>query len=242
MLNDWNLFDVSLIGPKHKVTQNPNQDSATSVHLKHCDILVVADGLGSHQYSHLGSQAICQAVIKVCKMLDRYIENMNADYFLKLVHTTWLILLQNQPIHQCGTTCLICIRTKFKIYILALGDGLVAVLDRKHNCHTLIGEDKEFGNMTNAINENFNMQDWQTFEYYSEKILMVMLCTDGIADDIMMDKRESWVRDFYENYKNQTSKKIANDIRKWLKNWSVKNHHDDKTIACLMYNTTGGEI
>lgn len=242
MLNDWNIFDVSLIGPKHKVTQNPNQDCATSVHLKYCDILVVADGLGSHQYSHLGSRAICRAVVKVCKMLDNHIENFNANYLLKLVHTTWLMLLQNQLIHQCGTTCLICIRTKCKIHIFTLGDGLVAVLDKGHNCHLLIGEDKEFGNITNAVNENFNEQDWKVFEYCSEKILMVMLCTDGIADDIMIDKREHWVHDFYEHYKNHTSKQIANDIRKWLKNWSVKNHHDDKTIACLIYNTSRGEM
>lgn len=243
MSNHYKIFDVSLIGPKHQRTKKPNQDSAISVRLKYCDVLVVADGIGSHDLSHLGSQAVCRAVIKVCKMLGNCIENMNATYFLRLVHTTWLMLLHNQPINQCGATCLICIKTEHKIHILHLGDGLIALLDNNDNCHLLINNERDFGNLTHAMNIDFNQKSWQIFECLTEKVLMVMLCTDGISDDIMLDKRELWVRDFYSHYCNSASKHIASDVRKWLKKWSVKHHHDDKTIACLIRDTTTiGEI
>lgn len=233
-VNDWKIFDVSLIGPKHQRAKIPNQDSATSVHLKYCDIIIVADGLGSCKLSHIGSQTICRSVIKVCKLLEGSIENINPLYFLRMVHTLWLMLLQEQPIKECGTTCLICIKTKAKVYVFTLGDGMVATLDSQYNVHFLMPNVRDFGNMTNALNSEFNQSDWSIFEFLEKDILMVMMCTDGIADDIHIDKQELWVKDFYEHYHLCESKYIANDIRKWLKKWSVKNHHDDKSISCMI--------
>ena len=201
MQTNWKIFDVSLIGPKHQLLHTPNQDTAISVRLKHCDIIMVADGLGSHKFSHIGSQAVCRAVIRVCKAVDEQIDNIKSDYFLRLIHTLWLVLVQEQEIQQCGTTSLIAIRTATKIQLFALGDGMAAVLDKNHQIHLLISHDhREFGNITQAMSSQFDESHWLTYEYDVNDILMVMLCTDGIADDIQQDKKQQWILDFYKNY------------------------------------------
>lgn len=232
---NWKIFDVSLIGPKHQVAQTPNQDNAIAVTLKHCDIIMVADGLGSHALSHIGSQAVCRAVIKACKAVDEQIENIDPSHFLRLVHTLWLVILQEKSLAQCGTTALIAIRTQNKIHLFALGDGMVAVLDKNYHTHFLLSHDKrEFGNITQAMNEQFDESNWQKYEYPVDNTLMVMLCTDGIADDIQQDKKQQWILDFYQHYQHDTVKQISYDIKKWLKKWPVKHHHDDKSMACLL--------
>lgn len=233
-MNNWRIFDVSRIGPKHQRNKMPNQDSAISVSLKYCDVIVVADGVGSHQFSHLGSQAICQAVIRVCKMLDKQIEIISPKNFSQLVYIVWQSLLYHHDIAQCGTTCLIGIKISEKMLIFTLGDGMAVVLDEHKQTHFLINDNKEFGNITYALNETYQEQHWKMYQYPIEKILMLMLCTDGIADDIEVDKRESWVLDFYDYYQHHSLKNMTNDIKKWLKNWSVNNHHDDKSMACMI--------
>ena len=235
MQTNWKIFDVSLIGPKHQLSHTPNQDTAISVRLKHCDIIMVADGLGSHAFSHIGSQAICRAVIRACKAVEERIDNIKPSYFLRLIHTLWLILLQEQSIGQCGTTCLIAIRTATKIQLFTLGDGMVAVLDKNFQVYVLVNDvHREFGNITEAMRSHFDESQWLMYECDVNNTLMVMLCTDGIADDIQQEKKQKWILDFYQHYKQYTAKQISHDIRKWLKQWPVKNHHDDKSIACMI--------
>ena len=91
-----------------------------------------------------------------------------------------------------------------------------------------------FANMTCSLNEQFNMDQWNFLIIDSHDVNMICLCTDGISEDIQMSQRENFFRDLYDVYKLQTIRKIKCDIRKWLKNWGVKNHQDDKSIAILM--------
>ena len=61
----WLSFGASEIGPAHIASGKPNQDSWAAFHHFGCDVLVVADGVGSRDHSELGSAGACRAVDQV---------------------------------------------------------------------------------------------------------------------------------------------------------------------------------
>ena len=69
------------------------------------------------------------------------------------------------------------------------------------------------------------------------EIESIVLCSDGISEDIQKDKILDFFKGYVSSYKDINSTKRTKDIKHWLKNWPVKGHSDDKTIVALIKET-----
>jgi hypothetical protein len=89
-------------------------------------------------------------------------------------------------------------------------------------------KDDSFSNMTACLTENFHA-DWEIRELSAVTYTGVMLCTDGISDDLLPERRLSFADKVFANGAN------IRELRRTLIEWPVPLHSDDKTIACLVH-------
>ena len=68
----------------------------------------------------------------------------------------------------------------------------------------------------------------------------VVICTDGISDDLLPDKQMIFAQELNSTYADLGSEDRNRDLKRWLKEWPVPGHSDDKTIACL-YKKRGAQ-
>ncbi|TSA39064.1 MAG: protein phosphatase 2C domain-containing protein [Methylococcaceae bacterium] len=233
--NVWRTWGASVIGPLHSKRNIPNQDAWIARQYTWGDVVVVADGLGSRAKSDIGSQAVCQSVLEAAKTFQRC-PNAKIEDILRLIHAHWLIKISPFDTNECLTTCLFVIRYHDRCLLAQLGDGLIAVCGRNNEESILMNDSKleNFSNQTHSIGKKFILEQWQTRIISMEAYHAVVLCTDGISDDLLPEAQIDFAQDFSRSYCNYPSLKRTVELRGWLKNWSVPGHTDDKTIACLI--------
>ena len=230
----WSSWGTSVIGPMHLKRGMPNQDVWMSCHYSWGHVVVVSDGLGSKPHSDYGARVACLSVFEAAKA---YWNNKKAkiEDVLRLIHANWLVKVSPFLSSDCSATCLFVIQMGNQLFLGRLGDGLIAVYAEKSTDCFLMTDNKQnsFSNFTYSLSQNFRFDQWETVKITTNSCSAVVLCTDGIADDIMPEKQMKFAEEFYLHYKDCTAKKRKKEIQKWLKNWPVPGHSDDKTIACL---------
>jgi len=230
----WDSWGLSVIGPSHLRFGFPNQDYWSSRHYKWGDVVAIADGLGSRSRSDIGSQAACLSVFEAAKAFHNCPSAKTEDV-LRLVHSYWLLKIAPYEPRECATTCLFAIRFNEKYLIAQLGDGLIAVCGKIENETILLQDNKDdsFSNFTYSLEREFRLEHWKTLTLATEQFDAVILCTDGISDDLLPDKQSDFAQELYLTYRKCTARKRRNELSRWLKNWPVPRHSDDKTVACL---------
>lgn len=228
----WKSFGVSMIGPGHIKNGIPNQDCFMEKHSKKFDCIVVSDGVGSCVRSDRGAQVACRAVIDTVSALN--IENSLSDInsFVDQIKKNFLEGIV--PFHpkECSATCLWAIRLAGKIVLGMLGDGLAACLLKDGTVTTLADDKTEgFSNLVSALSEKVMPENWKYVEIPEEQCRAILLCTDGISDDL--EDVNGFVCGFLESCINKAIETNIRDTRDMLLNWPVPKHSDDKTIACL---------
>lgn len=231
--NGWKSWGATVIGPAHEKLGVPNQDAWLSHYYSWGDVVVVSDGLGSKKKSDIGSLAVCSAVVQAAEICKGFPEE-NIEYFLRLIHSLWLVTILPYSPNECSATCLFVINMREKCLIAQLGDGIIAAIGKDEQS-IIFDEDKQdsFSNLTYCIGENFKIEQWRTYIASPNKFEAFVLCTDGISDDITPERKLSFARELYLSYSNYSLSERKKEIRFWLKNWPVPNHSDDKTVACL---------
>jgi len=118
-----------------------------------------------------------------------------------------------------------------------LGDGLVAACrtDGKVDLLTANKEDS-FANITVGLASASPTTDWRLLTVPENEYRAFVLCTDGIADDLLPDRRAAFAQEVHVHYRRFPRRRLAWDLRRWLEAWPVPGHTDDKTIACLYRN------
>ena len=96
-----------------------------------------------------------------------------------------------------------------------------------------LSEDKSqgFSNITAALSPNVSEKDWQYLSLPEEECAAVLLCTDGVADDL--DNVDGFVKGFIEAHRPLAAVSASRHVREMLENWPTPKHSDDKTIVCL---------
>lgn len=230
----WISWGASVIGPLHTRKGIPNQDAWMARQYKWGSVVVVSDGLGSKPHSDHGSKAACLAVFEAAKTYSNNRQAKVAD-MLRLIHANWLVGVAPFSPSDCSATCLFVIQKDEQLTLGRLGDGLIiAHGETDADCRILCDEKEDsFSNFTYCLTDEFNPDQWETVTVDIQKCRAVVLCTDGVADDLLPDKRRSFAKELYLNYKNLEHTERKRDLRRWLNEWPVPGHSDDKTVACL---------
>jgi len=232
--NAFKSWGASLIGPSHLKLGLPNQDAWMSRHYSWGDVVTVSDGLGSRPRSNVGAKAACLSVFEAAKAYHICPEAKIED-ILRLVHSHWLVKIAPLEPHECSATCLFVIRLSGKCLLAQLGDGLIAVCGKSSDEPIFLNDNKEdsFSNFTYGLGLEFMPDQWQTRTVMTEHCNAFVLCTDGISDDLLPEKQSVFARELYLSYRDCSYQKRTSDLYRWLKNWPVPGHSDDKTVACL---------
>ena len=215
------------IGNAHIKENIPNQDSYRIKQTEYGIAISVCDGVGSNQYSHFGSKAASKAVEKVFKLY--YKRKINKDQIGARIEFYYKKNLREVYRQEAGTTCLFAfIYNNSEIIIGQAGDGLILI---KLDDSILSFQDKEadFVNEVKPLNCKSRYKYWKIrnlrFDPNKNYLLALLLCTDGISEDIIPEKRELFFEYFLDISKKEQSK-----LQDTLDNWSAPGSIDDKTI------------
>lgn len=230
----WDYWGVSTIGPLHIQMGIPNQDAWMSDQFTWGNVVSIADGLGSKPHSDHGSKQACRAVLEAAKIYQRD-DSIGVDNIAELIHTNWLAMISPLKPEDCSSTCLFVIQIDQQLILGRLGDGLIAVHGKSEEDSVILSDDKNnsFSNYTACLSQTIDRAQWEIIVLNEQQCMAVVLCTDGIADDLLPDKKNDFAKDIYLNYRDVDSYTRTKNIKKWLQEWPVPNHSDDKTIACL---------
>lgn len=230
----WSSWGASAVGPLHVKAGIPNQDFWMASQYKWGNVVVVSDGLGSKPHSDRGSKAACLAVFEAAKS---YQKSPDADIvdLLRLIHANWLEKIVPYSSTDCSATCLFAIRIEENISLGRLGDGMIAAFEKAGKNNFILSDNKQdsFSNYTNSLQQEFKLDQWETVTIKSAECSAVVLCTDGISDDLLPEKQMIFAEELYSTYAELESEERKRDLKRWLNEWPVPGHSDDKTVACL---------
>ena len=231
---DWDMFGASIIGQIHVKKGIPNQDSWMARKYKWGNVVVVSDGLGSKPHSDHGSKAACLAVFEAAKSYQNNRQAKIAD-ILRLIHANWLVKVAPFSPSDSSATCLFAIQIDGIITLGRLGDGMLAIYGESEKDCFILSDNKQdsFSNYTYSLHHEFKPDQWETTTIDAQNCKAVVLCTDGIADDLLPGIELKFSKEFICEYADMSLKKRKWKIKKMLNNWPVPGHSDDKTIAYL---------
>ena len=225
---------ASTRGPGHKLSNTPNQDAWIFRELSWGFVGVVADGLGSHAYSQIGSKAVCRSVIKAINLWRKYPASPE-ELLLQLIHNIWQLELGSNDPSLCGTTCLfVCgIADQDKLVVGQLGDGIV-YLQLDEASRVITNKTDEYTNLTSSIH-NSKISDWICESICIEnRKIRLLLATDGISEDLIQSRINDFV-DYVDcgamEKKTQAEKNMF--VKRMQIEWPTPMHSDDKTLLMI---------
>ena len=229
---------ASVQGPEHRRERKPNQDAWLSRLAHGTALAVVCDGLGSRPHSRFGSRAACRAVADAVRHWE-VIPDAPPELLLRLVHALWNLRVHQNGREDSATTCLFAAVVKDGRIVLAqLGDGLV-MLKTGRGTTTLEPTVERFGNTTTGLGIAADVREWRVHvESRFESAAAILLATDGIADDLLPEKRVEFLDFLVGHYGPLAGNMRARAIAKELREWPTPRHRDDKTVAVLWNNIT----
>jgi len=233
----WKSFGASVRGPGHITEGLPNQDAWMSFHRAWGDGIVVSDGVGSKPFSNFGSAAACLAVgcaALACRIKAEIAQaKIGRDFLFERIQHYWLSNISPLEPRDCSATCLFAFRFgDGLIHLGMLGDGLVAVLKSDSSIVSLTEvKGHSFSNITTALSPNVSPNEWRYFSLPEEDCIALLLCTDGVADDL--EDVDGFVSGFIEAHYTIAQISANRRIREMLVKWPTPMHSDDKTIVCL---------
>ncbi len=234
----WDAMGASVRGPEHRKDGRPNQDAWLSRVARGTALAVVCDGLGSRPHSAAGSRAACRAVAVAVR---HWAGSRDAppELLLRLIHAMWNLGVHGTGRDESATTCLFAVVTKDGRLLLAqLGDGLV-MLKTPKGTMTLEPPADRFGNATTGLGIASDVREWRLhLEPHCTGAASILLATDGVADDLLPEKRADFLEFLIASYGPRSATARSRAIAKQLRGWPTPRHRDDKTVAVLWNDAT----
>jgi hypothetical protein len=234
----WSAMGASVRGPEHRREGRPNQDAWLSRLARGTALAVVCDGLGSRPDSAVGSRAACRAVADAVR---HWADGPEAppELLLRLIHALWNVRVHQTGRDESATTCLFAVVTKDRRMLLAqLGDGLV-MLNTSMGTTTLEPPAERFGNATTGLGIASDLREWRLhLEPNFTGTASILLATDGVADDLVPEKRPEFLNFLVTQYGTRPAAARTRAIAKELREWPTPRHRDDKTVAVLWNDAT----
>ena len=199
--------------------------------------------MGSRPDSDIGARTACRALRQAVRCWPGIASSADPKFFLRLVEIIWRLELAPYLPAQCATTCLFVLREPDGHLLLGgLGDGMIIVREGDGGLVTLGGRTlNDFGNETLALGVPHRLDDWWLETKPPGVGRIVVLATDGVADDLDPDKLQSFTNWLVSDIGCLSPAMRWRRLCRELRHWPVPHHVDDKTIAVLaeMAETTG---
>ncbi|WP_026527782.1 protein phosphatase 2C domain-containing protein [Butyrivibrio sp. VCD2006] len=228
---------LSQIGVYKKV----NQDAFAIgvVPEKQLAYVIVADGLGSCKHSDKGSARIVEIVENwiVYKLPEyAFMSNNVANILAKRMVQEWNASYDVEEISDYDSTVHFAVFYNGSLLIGGVGDGMALLSYDSFVCKDIVSGDDLFSNVTNSMC-SINISELLSTEVVDKdniksKAIMI-LATDGIADDLIPEKKLTLPGYFQETIENDGVKALQNELEEWIGDWATENHSDDKTICYL---------
>ena len=124
-----------------------------------------------------------------------------------------------------------------RLLLAGIGDGLTIVKGRNDGLVTFGGRGSaSFGNDTLAMGAPHRIDDWWIASDPPDAGRVVVLATDGVADDLEPARMEPFVDWLSGEIEQLAAAARWHRLCRELRQWPVPNHVDDKTIAVLVEN------
>lgn len=226
------VFGASVPGPAHVAEGLPNQDAWRRGRVGSTQIVAVSDGMGSRPHARIGARAACHAVVDAVRQWRRH-PCAPVDVLLGLIHLLWRARVAPLAPQDCACTCLFAALDPDGSGVTAqIGDGLI-VLREEETVTCLTGRaGRQFANETSALGIITRISAWSKLEL-QKSTRSVVLCTDGVADDLLPDHLGKFVDWLIKDIRAELPAKRRRILERALRNWPTPNHLDDKTVAVI---------
>jgi serine/threonine protein phosphatase PrpC len=226
------IFGATVRGPGHIADGVPNQDAWGHGRVGPGHVVVVSDGMGSRRDAQDGARAACRAVIDAVRQWRRH-PDAPVDVLLGLVHLLWRARVAPKSPEDCACTCLFAVVEPDGSGITAqLGDGLVVLRDGNSVSTLATRPGDEFVNETGALGVTSRISAWTKLRF-EKHTRSIVLCTDGVADDLLPDRLGTFVDWLISDVRRAEPMKRRYVLERALREWPTPNHLDDKTIAVV---------
>lgn len=230
-MNSFKIGGISLKGTYHEI----NQDYFCCVNTPVGLVLTLSDGVGSCNFSHFGSRALCEAVIELS--FENLCEIDEYKNFLEQIQARWLKKLRGFPVNKCSCTALFVIVKDNNFAIFHLGDGVVVVKADDNFTVTLDIKEEDFRNYTDAMDDKLYFEDWKIIKGEFYNLQGIYMSSDGVGvNNESVFRYADFAEKFFNEYADLSANEIESTVETWLKDWYGS---DDKTIAFAL--RVGGE-
>ncbi|SIR51345.1 PP2C family serine/threonine-protein phosphatase [Pseudacidovorax sp. RU35E] len=232
---------ASVTGPGHLVRGEDCQDAHSVRGWRGGWIVAVADGLGSRTHAARGARVAVQSAQAVVRgwrrdaaWHDRPARDVAAE-----IHRRWTRAIPWHDKSLAATTLLLAIcDARGRARVWQIGDGLIVGVVNG-TVRVLTPARPGFGNETRALGVDKAWSAWQSAELVlSAPQDMLLLMTDGIADDIA----PGLIPGFASAVRSALGKRSRRGAREWLRreltHWATPAHLDDKTLAAIFLDKT----
>ncbi|MEO7332271.1 MAG: protein phosphatase 2C domain-containing protein [Minicystis sp.] len=226
------VVGASVQGPAHARAGERNQDAWYARAGRTGALAVVADGMGSRPAAREGANA----AVAACRAAFRDwapSPTGNGEDLVRLIEVLWRLRLGQTPSRDAATTCLVCaLRPDGSGVALQLGDGLLGILDASGVFTAVSPERDGFSTTTLALGVPHGLRDWiiEPLGQFPPGAAL-LLATDGVADDLVPEKRSGFLRWVVEEIGASVSPSRA--LGRALRTWPVPRHLDDKTVVAI---------
>jgi len=195
--------------------------------------------MGSRPYARDGARAACASVIAAVREWRTYPKSPLENLF-DIIDVCWRARVAPHSPEDCACTCLFAVVEPDGSGVIAqIGDGLVVNRDGNGIETLAMKGEGGFGNVTTGLGVTSQRSGWTKVDL-AKHARSVVLCTDGVADDLIPDRLEKFVDWLIEDVRPEPPAKRWRILERALREWPTPKHIDDKTIAVL--HVPGGDV
>lgn len=229
------FFGATVAGPCHRAERRPNEDSWLGVRGAFGTLVVVSDGMGSLGQARLGARMACQAVLDAVRQWHKSGAGGLGE-LLARVEPAWRARIAPWAAHDCGATCLFALaQPGGQVHVAGLGDGM-ALSCTSQGLEWIVGPRADgFCNETAVLGQGL---PWTTRSFPSAGGDVVVLATDGVADDLLPERAEAFVEWLVGSFAPLAPSRRWRALQHELREWPTPHHTDDKTLVVLTQRET----
>ena len=238
MIETVELYGASVRGPRNRREGRVNQDAWVRAAGTFGHLIGACDGVGSRPASDTGARAACQALRRSAGLWPGTASSADPANLVRLVEVLWRLDLAPRAPAECASTCAFALREPDGHLLLAgLGDGLAIIRRADGSMATFGKRDSDaFGNETLALGTPHRISDWWTATDPPNHGRMVVLVTDGVADDLDIERLDAFMEWLSADVGRLAPAARWRRLCRELRDWPVPRHVDDKTIVVLEEN------